>query len=406
MAYTDEEMAHYQRLSNDYVPDAQGPLVSPRQPSQKITSEYAQADPIYVHKTTTLPQQFSQYRTVRGDGNCGWRALAFGYFEALLQTADPSRVLGEVARLTSLNNVLDSVGYASDIYEDFTDVTLDLLRETAATLPGHDDGAALLASFNEPSVCNAIIMHFRLVTSAWMKTHADSYIHYTENQSIQDYCSTNIEPHAVEIDNLGLQACIDAIIKPAGIAVQVLYLDRSPGEQVNQIDWPAEPSTVNAPYQGTSNIRLLYRPGHYDILYKHEDINILPATVVTNPQINLMSDPVYIPASNICYSRHGLDLDNFYIPGLASAGVSPLAFSTDAFISNSIYAPSALPITTAATDPYVVPYAEPATIGQPPTLEGPWNADRFRPSQYQVEEKFRHVIPIRTEPCQTEAMKQ
>ena len=23
MAYTDEEMAHYQRLSNDYVPDAQ-----------------------------------------------------------------------------------------------------------------------------------------------------------------------------------------------------------------------------------------------------------------------------------------------------------------------------------------------------------------------------------------------
>ena len=146
--------------------------------------------------------------------------------------------------------------------------------------------------------------------------------------------------------------------------------------------------------------------GHYDILYKHEDINILPATVVTNPQINLMSDPVYIPASNVCYSRHGLDLDNFYIPGLASAGVSPLAFSTDAFISNAIYAPSALPITTAATDPYIVPYAEPATIGQPPTLEGPWNADRFRPSHYQVEEKFRHVIPIRTEPCQTEAMKQ
>lgn len=93
-----------------------------------------------------------------------------------------------------------------------------------------------------------------------MKTHADSYIHYTENQSIQDYCSSHIEPHAVEIDNLGLQACIDAIIKPAGIAVQVLYLDRSPGEQVNQIDWPAEPSTLNAPYTELSTIRLLYRP--------------------------------------------------------------------------------------------------------------------------------------------------
>ncbi|KAL8998844.1 MAG: hypothetical protein Q9169_002182 [Polycauliona sp. 2 TL-2023] len=361
MVYTEEELAQYERLSNDYVPEAE---------------------------VFDMRPQFL-------------RALAFGYFEALLQTADPTRILGEVARLTSLNNVLDEVGYARDIYEDFTDVTLDLLKETAATLPVHDDGAALLASFNDASVCNAIIMHFRLVTSAWMKTNGDSYIHYIENQSIQDYCSTHIEPHVVEIDNLGLSACIDAIMKPAGIAVQVLYLDRSPGEQVNQIDWAAEP---NAPYSGLSTIRLLYRPGHYDILYKHEDIEMMTAKVITNPQIHLMSDPVYLPSSNVCYSQHGLNLDNYEIPGLFSAGVSSLAFSTDAYISNSVYAPPILPMTTAAPDPYSVPYSEPSV--QPPTLEGPWNGDCFRPSQYQVEDKFRQVMPIRTEPCQTEAMKQ
>lgn len=146
--------------------------------------------------------------------------------------------------------------------------------------------------------------------------------------------------------------------------------------------------------------------GHYDILYKHEDIDMLPAAAVTNPQINLMSGPVYLPSSNMCYSHGGLDLDNFYIPGLASAGVS-LALSTDAYISNAIYAPSALPITSAATDSYGIPYSEPPkAIVQSPTLEGPWNTDRFRPSQYQVDHKFRQVIPIRAEPCQTEAMKQ
>ncbi|KAL8675217.1 MAG: hypothetical protein Q9168_000337 [Polycauliona sp. 1 TL-2023] len=377
MGYTEDELAQYERMSNDYVPEAE-----------------------------TLPHQFSQYRTIKGDGNCGWRALAFGYFEALLHTADPSRVLGEVARLISHNNALDSVGYARDIYEDFTDVTLDLLKETAATLPAHDDGAALLASFNDASICNAIIMHFRLITSAWMKRHPDSYIHYTENQNIQDYCSTHIEPHAVEIDNLGLQACVDAIMKPAGIAVQVLYLDRSPGAQVNQI-WPAEPSSVNASYNGLSTIRLLYRPGHYDILYKHEDIDMIPAKVITNPQIHLMSDPVYIPSSNVCYSQQGLDLDTFEIPGLFSAGVSTLAFSTDAYMPNSVYVPSTLPITTVTTEPYSVAYSEaPKAIVSPPTLEGPWNEGPFRPSHYQVEHKFRLVMPIRSEPCQTEAMKQ
>ncbi|KAI4248396.1 MAG: hypothetical protein L6R40_000955 [Gallowayella cf. fulva] len=112
-----------------------------------------------------LALQFSQYRTVKGDGNCGWRALAFGYFEALLQSGDPSRLLGEVARLTSLNNLLDSVGYERDIYEDFTDETFQLLRRTADPLPSNAGGAALLAAFNDVAICNAIIMHFRVSTS-------------------------------------------------------------------------------------------------------------------------------------------------------------------------------------------------------------------------------------------------
>ena len=96
----------------------------------------------------------------------------------------------------------------------------------------------------------------QIVTSAWLKTHADAYAPYLANPSIngiESYCSSAIETFAVEIDNVGLQACVDALIKPAGLAVQVLYLDRSPGEQVND-HWPAE--NANA----THTVRLLYRP--------------------------------------------------------------------------------------------------------------------------------------------------
>jgi hypothetical protein len=120
-----------------------------------------------------------------------------------------------------------------------------------------------------------------------------------------------------------------------------------------------------------------------------------------------MTGPVYLPASNMCYSHQGLDLDNFNIPGLMSAGISSLPFSTDAYVSDSVYAHSALPMTSAPADPYIVPYSEPPQpLVQSPVLEGPWNTDRFRPSHYQVEDKFRLVMPVRTEPCQTEAMKQ
>ncbi|KAL8710229.1 MAG: hypothetical protein Q9220_005160 [cf. Caloplaca sp. 1 TL-2023] len=100
MAVSDEEMARLQQLSINYEPNVEGPSVGERQSSHSITEEYAQADIVYVHKTTVsnspppitvswyrstelilyvqaLAQQFSHYRTVKGDGNCGWRGTAF-----------------------------------------------------------------------------------------------------------------------------------------------------------------------------------------------------------------------------------------------------------------------------------------------------------------------------------------
>lgn len=123
---------------------------------------------------------------MRGDGNCGWRgerlclvpachcqcscaniptALAFGYFEALVRSADPLAPMAEIARLTSLNNLLDSMGYQDDIYVDFVDETMQLLKRIASGALNHDREAALLSSFNDPDVCNGIIMHFRV--SGW-----------------------------------------------------------------------------------------------------------------------------------------------------------------------------------------------------------------------------------------------
>ena len=66
----------------------QGPLVGELQSSQAITAQYAHADPVFVQKTAVspsavqpcsalilqaLPHKYSHYRTVKGDGNCGWR---------------------------------------------------------------------------------------------------------------------------------------------------------------------------------------------------------------------------------------------------------------------------------------------------------------------------------------------
>lgn len=97
-----------------------------------------------------------------------------------------------------------------------------------------------------------------------MKTHPESFVPFTEGMTVDQYCETHIEPYAVEMDNIGLQAFFEAILRPAGIALQVLYLDRSPGEQVNELNWQTEPSDSSGTYGSTPTVRLLYRP--YDLV--------------------------------------------------------------------------------------------------------------------------------------------
>ena len=184
------------------------------------------------------------------------------------------RIQSEIVRLKSLNNLLNAMGNDPVLYEDFVEETFELLERTRVDLPCLDDGAMLLASFNDAEITGAIITHFRvslttpllrkkgliraqLITSAWLRTNAPQYQDFLpDGTSIDHYCRAKIDPFQVEIENLGLQALLDAIIKPAGINVDITYLDRSPNEEVNTLSWQGE----DTGYGSIPTIRLLYRP--------------------------------------------------------------------------------------------------------------------------------------------------
>ncbi|KAL8839597.1 MAG: hypothetical protein Q9170_001701 [Blastenia crenularia] len=244
-----------------------------------------------------------------------------------------------------------------------------------------------------------------------MKSNPDSFIPYTEGLPVVDYCAVHIEPYNVEIDNLGLQACFEAILRPALIALQVLYLDRTAGEQVNEFNWHVKPSDPPPAYGAMATIRLLYRPGHYDMLYKPEDIPVPPPAVVTNPQINLMSDPIYIPSGNLCYApQQGLDMNTIYLPGFASAGISSMPFLANPYPVSAACVPSSLPMSPPPPEPYGLSFSapppEPHPITSPPLRSGINSEGGFRPSIYQFSLNERTAGLVQSEPCQTEAMKQ
>ncbi|KAL2868441.1 OTU family ubiquitin thioesterase [Aspergillus lucknowensis] len=258
-----EEMERYQELSNKFEPDLPGLLVSHKQSTDAIAMEYANADPAFARKTNALAVTHPQSRIMKGDGNCGWRAVAFGYFENLFNLRDPLQAHRELVRIKSLNHLLDQVGQQEHLYEIFVDATEEVFGQiTGAIERGERDDSFLAELFNDEYNSNAIITHFRLLTSAWMKLNPHRYQAFL-SMPLDQYCATRIETVKTEIDEVGLQGLVDGVIDGSGIAVEILYLDRSEGDAVTS-------HVLSQTRPGIGAIRLLYRPGHYDLLYQVE----------------------------------------------------------------------------------------------------------------------------------------
>lgn len=201
-------------------------------------------------------------------------AAGFSYFETLVQYAMRETFDAEIARMTSLTNLLTSVGgFEKWLFEDMVDETINLLRLLRDSLQNTQMALELLTQrFNDAEISNAIVYHFRLLASSWLKGSASSYEGFIpDGLGVDGYRKDWIEVPNQEIDHLGMTLLIDVLLKPVGFAVEIVYLDRSEGSQVNSHIIQAEDANGIPTNPGAPMIHLLYRPSHYDILYK--DLN-------------------------------------------------------------------------------------------------------------------------------------
>ncbi|KAK1458257.1 peptidase C65 Otubain [Colletotrichum melonis] len=246
-----------------------GLLVGDKITSDAITDEYAKADEIYIAKTINLPQTYSHYRPVQGDGNCGWRAIGFSYFEHLINNGDQHQILGEAARITSLNQYLLNVGgYDRMLFEDMVEETIGLLKDVAQNIANPQLAMDIMVQrFNDQGSSNAIIYHLRLLALSWLKGNVELYEPFIPAETgIIGYCAEIERPNR-EIDHLGIILLVQVLLKPINFVLEIAYLDRSPGNQVNIYRFPDEANGQDPATLGPI-IYLLYRPDHYDILYK------------------------------------------------------------------------------------------------------------------------------------------
>ncbi|EOX99618.1 Ubiquitin thioesterase otubain-like isoform 3, partial [Theobroma cacao] len=251
------------------------PFVGDKEPLTMLAAEYESGSPILLEKIKLLGQQYAAIRRTRGDGNCFFRSFMFSYLEYVLESQDHAEVDRIKGNVEECRKTLQSLGYADFTFEDFFALFLEQLD---SVLQGNEDSISqdeLIIRSRDQSISDYVVMFFRFVTSGEIRKRSEffePFILGLTNATVEQFCKSSVEPMGEESDHVHITALSDAL----GVPIRVVYLDRSScdngGVSVNHHDFvPTSGGHSNATSGSTEPvspfITLLYRPGHYDILY-------------------------------------------------------------------------------------------------------------------------------------------
>lgn len=331
-------------------------------------------------------------------------------------------------------------GYEEWLFEDMREEVLSLLRDIATTIhvvgPTSDADSIILQRFNDEEISNAIIYYFRLLASAWLRANDVTYRDFIpDGLGVDAYSKNTIEPAKSEIEHLGMTLLIDVLMKPVGIAVEIVYLDRSEGTNVNSHIIQAEDATGTPIHAGAPMVHLLYRPGHYDMLYKEASHTLSlrqqqiidAASASANIQVNRAGILNRVQDASPMTNFNSFDLSGIAgIPGLSMAplgnhgfpstytpmgdckpvlspsysldtsvstptmpSVSPISAVPSQASSTPIFPPAALPIHGGPSQAQLSRAIPPTPTEAPPPNLG----SQFRHSKYEYESDWNDPSP-------------
>ncbi|NXJ01430.1 OTUB1 thioesterase, partial [Psophia crepitans] len=211
----------------------QNPLVSERLDLAVLYKEYAQDDHVYQQKIKVRPGG------ELGDGH--WNHLK-----------DTSKELGVTLGHQCGAGRLKGPCAPSGCIPSPPPSFMELIERVERRVPLPE----LLAAFNEPSTSDYLVVYLRLLTSGCLQRHRRFFEQFLEGgRSIKEFCQQEVEPMCKESDHIH----IIALARALHVSILVEYMDRGEGGATNPHVFP----------EGSQpRVCLLYRPGHYDILYK------------------------------------------------------------------------------------------------------------------------------------------
>ncbi|XP_066910333.1 ubiquitin thioesterase OTUB1-like [Clytia hemisphaerica] len=227
------------------------PLVSEKEEVGRLERDFADNDLVFKSKLADLKERYCHVRKTRGDGNCFYRAFGYGILEFSRSDHTLLDRIAEKAKHTK--DKLIEIGYPSYTVEDFQETFMEVLDVTRKSENNHE----ILQLFNDQGYSDYLVVFLRLMVSCYLQCNQEFYLHFVDGyNSMKEFCSQEVEPMAKESDHIHIIALSNSL----NVTIQVEYMDRSGDE--NKVNSHLFPDDGSKPV-----VHLLYRPGHYDLLY-------------------------------------------------------------------------------------------------------------------------------------------
>ncbi|KAL9652190.1 hypothetical protein ABK040_013959 [Willaertia magna] len=232
-------------------------------------------DENFLKQVKFLEKNYKYWRQIRGDGNCFFRGFIFGLLEYSLQNflqKDNDIFINKIITILNenYNYLINELKYPEYCLEDFYFTTKtvfeEILQKKIVNLDQLIDNYFNDENIEKQMLSEALICFFRFLLSSFIQKNSQDYFPFlfdTNYKTIKDFCNSEIEVMNQESDNLHISALVNCFSSIVGVRIEML--DARERENVVGYNFPDDEGLLK---ERECILYFLFRPGHYDLIYK------------------------------------------------------------------------------------------------------------------------------------------
>ena len=243
-----EEIIKYENELREEI-EKTTPLISDLKSINELYEEFQNSE--FMNIIPLITDKYSNIRLIRRDGNCFYRCFIYRLFEEIAKNKDENLYQSLKNTLENSKDITERNGYQWIVVEDFYQEFINNLTICYETEKSQCQ-QVLDILFNNKEKSNYLIVFVRLFIAAFLKENKILYESFIFDIPFETWVNREVEAVDNECDQIQIMAIVNAF----NIGVIIENLNQ---KSLDTMKFPEDGNNIF--------IHVLFRPGHYDILY-------------------------------------------------------------------------------------------------------------------------------------------